>query len=356
MLGRGIDQILPHPNAPRLYEPYVGDARDYVELAERINGPIPKPVPFGYVWGEALAVLASFAPEAKIVNLETAVTGDGAPWPRKGIHYRLHPENLAALTTAGIDCAVLANNHVLDWGYAGLVDTLVSLGTAGVAVAGAGASADRARVPAVLDVDGRVRILVFGLAHGSSGVPVAWAAREDRAGVYLVPDLSDDTARRVAAHIREQARPQDLVVASIHWGGNWGYGVPDEQRRFAHALIEHGGVDIVHGHSSHHPKGIEVRAGRLILYGCGDLINDYEGISGYEAYRGDLGLMYFPTLERGSGRLLRLEMVAMQMRRLQLRRAPPSDARWLATILDREGVGLGTSVRLDGAGHLRLGW
>jgi len=47
-------------------------------------------------------------------------------------------------------------------------------------------------------------------------------------------------------------------------------------------------VDIVHGHSSHHVKGIEVHRGKLILYGCGDFIDDYEGIKGYEAFRDDL--------------------------------------------------------------------
>jgi poly-gamma-glutamate synthesis protein (capsule biosynthesis protein) len=237
------------------------------------------------------------------------------------------------------------------------VDTLRSLARAGIAVAGAGMSAECAQEPAVLDLDGEGHILVFAFADSSSGVPAAWAAGEDRPGVHLLPDLSEATARRVGTHILERAGPQDLVVASVHWGGNWGYAIPDAQRRFAHALIDHGGVDVVHGHSSHHPQGIEVHADRLILYGCGDLINDYEGISGYEAYRGDLGLMYFPTLERGSGRLLGLEMVPMQMHRLQLRRAPSSDARWLAAVLDREGARLGTSVRLDEAGYLRLiGW
>ena len=43
MLRRGIDQILPHPSDPRLYEDYVGSALDYVHLAERQHGPITTP-------------------------------------------------------------------------------------------------------------------------------------------------------------------------------------------------------------------------------------------------------------------------------------------------------------------------
>jgi hypothetical protein len=57
MTGRGIDQILPHPNAAELQESSVRDARDYVELAEQVNGPIVRPVDFRYIWGDALAEL-----------------------------------------------------------------------------------------------------------------------------------------------------------------------------------------------------------------------------------------------------------------------------------------------------------
>ena len=57
MTGRGIDQVLPHPNDPRLHELYIGDARSYVELAERVNGAIPRPVEFDYIWGDALVEL-----------------------------------------------------------------------------------------------------------------------------------------------------------------------------------------------------------------------------------------------------------------------------------------------------------
>ena len=57
MTGRGIDQALPHPVRPTLYEPCVRDARDYVRLAESANGPVPRPVPFEYVWGDALGEL-----------------------------------------------------------------------------------------------------------------------------------------------------------------------------------------------------------------------------------------------------------------------------------------------------------
>lgn len=66
-------------------------------------------------------------------------------------------------------------------------------------------------------------------------------------------------------------------IPALGWG-NWGYGVTRRTREFAHELLDHAGVDLIHGHSSHHPLGIEVYRDKLILYGCGDFINDYEGI------------------------------------------------------------------------------
>ena len=74
MLGRGIDQILPHPGEAVLYEKNVRSAEDYVALAEQLNGAVPRAVDFSYVWGDALAELGLARPQARIINLETSVT------------------------------------------------------------------------------------------------------------------------------------------------------------------------------------------------------------------------------------------------------------------------------------------
>jgi poly-gamma-glutamate synthesis protein (capsule biosynthesis protein) len=174
--------------------------------------------------------------------------------------------------------------------------------------------------------------------------------------VNLLEDLSERSIGRIAERIRAARQPGDVVVASIHWGGNWGYRIPDEQRRFAHGLVDRAGVDVIHGHSSHHPKGVEVHAGRPILYGCGEFIDDYEGIGGYEEFRSDLSLMYFLRLDRASGRLLSLEMAPMQIRRFRLRRASTADARWLAETLHRESARLGCGVELNAQDTLVVRW
>ena len=250
MTGRGIDQLLPDPCPPILYESCARSAEDYVELAEESCGRIARPVSLAYPWGDALSELDAVKPDARIVNLETALTRSDEAWPGKGIHYRMSPENARMLAVAGIDCCTLANDHVLDWGFE----------------------------------------------------------------------------------------------------------VSREQRAFARGLVETADVDVVHGHSSHHVKGIEVHKGRPILYGCGDFLNDYEGIHGHEVFRGDLGLLYFVTLDPARGGLARLLVTPTRIERFQVRRALAEDARWLADTLNREGCPIATSVVPAGEGRLELQW
>jgi poly-gamma-glutamate capsule biosynthesis protein CapA/YwtB (metallophosphatase superfamily) len=339
-----------------LYEPYVRSALDYVKLAERQSGRLARPVDFGYIWGGALAELERVGPDARIVNLETSVTTSDDASPRKRIHYRMHPANVGCLTTAKLDCCVLANNHVLDWGRGGLMDTLATLHGAGIRTAGAGANADEAWAPAIVDVRTGYRILLFACGMETSGVPAGWAAQKDLPGVNVLEDLSsrsgDSIARRVAAHKRRG----DLVVMSIHWGGNWGYEISSAERTFAHGLIDRAGVDVVHGHSSHHIKAVEVYHHKPILYGCGDLLNDYEGIGGHEEYRPDLALMYFPSFDAASGELLQFAITPTRTHRFRINRAEGDDAAWLRATLNREGTIFGTSVEAQLHGTLFLRW
>jgi poly-gamma-glutamate synthesis protein (capsule biosynthesis protein) len=346
MTGRGIDQILPYPVHPKIYEPYMTSAKGYVKLAEEVNGPIPKPVDFAYIWGDALEELRRTYSDIRIINLETAVTASPEFWPRKGINYRMQPKNIPCITAAKIDCCVLANNHVLDWGYAGLTETLDTLAAANLKAAGAGRNLSEAEAPAIIEVAGKGRVLVFGFGDDSSGIPSAWGARSNRPGVNLLPDLSENTVRRIAKRIAGLKHKDDWVVASIHWGGNWGYEILSAQREFAHRLIDLAQVDVVHGHSSHHPKGIEVYKGKPILFGCGDFLNDYEGIPGYEEFRGDLALMYFVILDLATGKLVSLLMTPMQIKRFRLNYAHPDDIRWLQQVMDRESRPQGGRVEL----------
>ena len=197
----------------------------------------------------------------------------------------------------------------------------------------------------------------------SSGIPPSCASTPDLAGVNFVPDLSERCAAELIDQVRSVRRAGDLVVVSIHWGTNWGYPVPADQRRFAHRLID-SGADVVYGHSSHHPRPIEIYHDKLVLYGCGDFVDDYEGIGRYEEYRGDLRLMYFASLDQDSGTLAGLRMVALQARRMRLHHASRADSTRLQTILDQIGrpfatrvdYGIGQSIRRGVAARGLLRW
>ncbi|MFH8804145.1 CapA family protein [Streptomyces sp. NPDC017936] len=347
MLGRGVDQVLARPGSPELREDHVEDARVYVRLAESVHGPVPAPVDPGWPWGEALRWLEESAPDVRIVNLETAVTRGRAFAPDKVIHYRMHPDNLPALTVARPDVCVLANNHVLDFGRPGLEETLDRLSRAGLRAAGAGRSRAEAYAPVAVPVAAGGRVLVFALGARSSGIPPGWAATRGTPGVAYLPELSADTAAAVVRHVRRARLPGDVAVVSVHWGSNWGHHVPREQIRFARLLVD-GGVDLVHGHSSHHPRRLEVYRGRLVLYGCGDFVDDYEGISGYEEFRDDLRIAYLVTLEAGTGRLTALRMLPLRARRLRLDPAPEADRAWLRALLERVSDGVRLAPAADG--------
>jgi len=197
---------------------------------------------------------------------------------------------------------------------------------------------------------------VFAFGSPTSGVSTEWAATASTSGVNLLPVLSEAAVEPIAAQVARVRRPEDVLIASIHWGPNWGYDVTSRQQGFAHALIDRAAVSIVHGHSSHHAKGIEVYNNRLILYGCGDFLNDYEGIRGYEEYRDDLAVMYFPSVDPTRGELLALEMVPLQIRGFRLIRPSSADITWLQQTLDRESRKLGAGVAQTPEGRLALTW
>ena len=198
-----------------------------------------------------------------------------------------------------------------------------ALARAKIRFTGAGGNLSEARKPAIFKVEGKGRVILFALCADSSGVPAAWAAAENRPGVNLIRNLSGETIQGLAEDFRQVKQAGDILVVSIHWGGNWGYEVP---------------------------------RGKLILYGCGDFINDYEGIGGYKEFRDDLVLMYFPSVDAATGKLINLQMMPLEIKRFRLRRAARTDAGWLRDTLNRQSRAFGCQVVLGEDNRLYLRW
>lgn len=139
----------------------------------------------------------------------------------------------------------------------------------------------------------------------------------------------------------------DILIVSLHWGSNWGWGTPAEWRTFAHHLIDLG-VDFVVGHSSHHVKGMEIYKGKFISYGLGDFINDYEGIvgQGYENFRNDLSCLYIPSFDLETRQVVDVDIIPCKIKNLKVQRATDvKDIAWLQNAFNREGKALGSSCK-----------
>ncbi|KAJ5159886.1 Capsule synthesis protein CapA [Penicillium canariense] len=410
MLGRLLDQLFPQHVTNDRDQP-IADTfiKSYPSILANGNYTPSSP------WGSAISLLR--ASDLCLINLETSVTTTSVPWPDKVFNYRMHPANLAPiLHAAHVDYASLANNHTLDFGTDGLVETVWSLREAGVAFAGAGETTDQAYKPAVLWLPRQVQQIRSKRVDGEKKIPsqeAKSAADEEGYPVHVysaadhprdwsvVPtfhliDYSPVTRARLRTlllsggmsnhpgeretssdpeyedesdiyHHREHHHhhfpsspnpPPALKIFSIHWGPNYRWHPAGQLRSLAHFLIDECEVDIVHGHSSHHVQGVEVYHGKIIIYGCGDFVDDY---ALNEEYRNDLGAVW-RVIARENGEsgtdtrnitagkklvLDRLEIFPTRVDKFRAMLLDKSDVdhSWVSRRIKNLSLDLGTSVR-----------
>ncbi|KAK8217592.1 hypothetical protein M8818_001351 [Zalaria obscura] len=318
MLGRLIDQLFPtHINEP-------SEAHHAAQIKKnnpQLHGYGPR-----HPWGTTLPLLHSA--DLNLINLETSATTHEAKWPNKVFNYRMHPANISALHEAKIDYAGLANNHTLDFSEEGLRETVRTVRGAGIAFAGAGDSEDEAAAPAVLFLPRGDRDGPLVHVYAASDHPSDWAS----VPTFHMIDYTTRTRERLKA-LLTSSRQDDrdvLKVFSVHWGPNYACQPSREIQSMAHFLIDECGVDVVHGHSSHHVQGVEKYKGKLIIYGCGDFVDDYAVTLGY---RNDLSAVWRVTVEeigaggKGNGLYLRkLEVFPTRIRHFQAEVLEPGDA------------------------------
>ncbi|HXA96417.1 MAG TPA: CapA family protein, partial [Candidatus Dormibacteraeota bacterium] len=195
--------------------------------------------------------------DLRVANLESPLTRCESSY---GGTLKASPESVEALSAAGFDAVTVANNHCMDFGPNGLLESLRVLDARGIRHCGAGDSPRAAREPALLDTKGiRVGILgytddyrparPFGIAPGPA------PARDE----LILQDL-------------EAVRPiVDIVVLQLHWGVEFAMHPWLSHRTRARRYVE-AGADLVLCHHAHVPMGIEVWTRGLIAYGLGNLV------------------------------------------------------------------------------------
>ncbi len=260
----GTPAVAPSPDA-RVTLAAAGD----VMLGRTIGEGIASYGP-GYPLEQVAAILQGA--DVAFVNLEAPLTGRGEP-AGKDFVFRGPPSAAEGLAGAGVDIVSLANNHMLDYGLAGLEDTLAALDAAGVAHAGAGSDEAAARAPTVIERNG-LRIAFLGYVNtppdSGSGFDVgSTAAAADRPGVAW---LSPET---VAADVAAARREADVVIVSLHTGLEYQEPPSPLQVEAAHAAIDAGAAVVLGGHP-HVLQGIETYNGGIIIYSLGNFVFDFD--------------------------------------------------------------------------------
>lgn len=355
MLGRLIDQLFPQ----HVHEPAEAD----IVTSFRSSHPGLSQYKPETPWGDTISLLR--AGDLNLINLETSVTTSTNKWPNKVFNYRMHPANVTALQAAGIDYAGLANNHTLDFREEGLKETVSTVKDAGIAFAGAGDTAGEATRPAVLRLprgeDGNERMIHIWAA---SDHPTEWATVK---GFHSIDYAQATRTRlqallhpRTASHCSPPTVSPVLKIFSVHWGPNYTWQPSQEIRDLAHFLVDSCDIDIVHGHSSHHVQGVEKYHDKLIIYGCGDLVDDYALVP---EYRNDLSGVWSVQVEASDGgdressrlKLNKLELFPTKIERFAARRlkAEEPDSQWIRERVRILSAAMGTNVQIEEGGEGR---
>lgn len=292
------------------------------------------------LWGDVLPVMR--AADCRFINLECVISSQGEEWhpATKAFHFRAHPRALDFLRAAKIDGVTLANNHVLDYGSAALLDCLTLLDRTGIKRTGAGATLEEALKPALFDLP-QERIAVVALTDNEP----EWEATGEKPGVNYVGYQSNGMLEpyrsrmiRVLSLARRQA---DLVIVSAHVGPNWG--APSRAiQALAHQLLDMG-ADLYWGHSNHTPQGIEVYKGKAILYSAGDFVDDY-AVDKDE--RNDLSFLFMLEVEKG--RIGRITLHPVRIEDLGVRLADEEEWQFLKRTMQAKCKAFGTTMEGEG--------
>jgi poly-gamma-glutamate capsule biosynthesis protein CapA/YwtB (metallophosphatase superfamily) len=291
---------------------------------------------FAYPWGDMLSTLRDA--DLLCINLECALTSHTEQWrgdPHKPFFFRADPGVVETLRLAKVDFAALANNHIMDFGVAGLLETVGVLDQAGIAHAGAGPDIAAASAPALLSARGwRVAIVAF------ADYPEAWCAVAGEPGMCFTPVSPRSADFAAVEHALANARDAaDVVIFSMHWGPNMRLRPPPHFQDFAHGVLE-AGADVFWGHSAHLLQGLERVDGKVILYDTGDFVDDYAVNS---LLRNDFSALFL--LRMVPGAVERIEVVPALIDSMRVTRATGSTRQEIVERLSELSAEFGTTLR-----------
>ncbi len=202
------------------------------------------------------------AADLTIGNLETPLTNQGEPITTKEFLFRNPPEKVApALQRAGFDIVTLANNHTLDYGSQGLLDTMQALEQRSIRYHGAGINSTEARKPVIFELSNGQKAAF--LAYSCTFPEEFWATSKSAGTAFC----HEQHVRSDVAMLAEQK--MDIIVVSFHWGAERVQELRPYQPLLAHAAID-AGADLVIGHHPHILQAAEYYRDSLILYSLGN--------------------------------------------------------------------------------------
>jgi poly-gamma-glutamate synthesis protein (capsule biosynthesis protein) len=201
----------------------------------------------------------------------------------------------------------IANNHILDFGPEGLIETMRTLKQAGIFYVGAGGNKAEATQPIIISTHG-INIGIIGFTDNEPD----WKAEQDKPGTNYIRVGNIEFLQKTIASLRLQA---DIIIVSAHWGPNMQEQPTQEFIDFAHKIIDCG-TDIFHGHSAHIPQGIEIYHKKLILYDTGDFVDDY-AID--ERLHNDQSCFFIVTLDKSG--LINVKLIPITIENMQANKA-----------------------------------
>jgi poly-gamma-glutamate synthesis protein (capsule biosynthesis protein) len=197
------------------------------------------------------------------VNLETPVTSRGRPQP-KTYHFHTTPSAFTALGDAGVDLVTLANNHVLDYGPAGLADTLAAAKAAHFPYVGAGVNAAAAWAPYVTSING-TKVAIVGVSDVAE-LASSWVATAHRPGEANAINLG-----QTLAAVRAAKRLARIVVVFMHWGTE-GMACPDQNQLSLAPKLAAAGASIIIGAHAHMLQGSGWLGHTFVAFGMGNFL------------------------------------------------------------------------------------